>query len=219
METFPTCLDSEFIYRTSTSMELELANRQKAFRPSVCNEHFKTLSQNLQQNSVQAGHAPSGITINQNKGIIVEDVCMDDFAGCTVTSDHLTSYQTDAIEISEKFSLYNNPDNDTNATTSLTVSFADVSPAHHTINRAAFVCLSVCLSVCLFPISSEVLYRQTWWVYVGGPRILKRSNVTFIDYIIYAPASCHTSSSCFQLQSLIRHLLLDGYRTASQQCI
>ena len=28
---------------------------------------------------------------------------------------------------------------------------------HHTINRAAFVCLSVCLSVCLFPISSEVL--------------------------------------------------------------
>ena len=28
---------------------------------------------------------------------------------------------------------------------------------NHTINRAAFVCLSVCLSVCLFPISSEVL--------------------------------------------------------------
>ena len=29
---------------------------------------------------------------------------------------------------------------------------------NHTINRAAFVCLSVCLSVCLFPISSEVLW-------------------------------------------------------------
>ena len=32
---------------------------------------------------------------------------------------------------------------------------------HHTINRAAFVCLSVCLSVCLFPISSEVLDRSS----------------------------------------------------------
>ena len=29
---------------------------------------------------------------------------------------------------------------------------------NHTINRAAFVCLSVCLFVCLFPISSEVLW-------------------------------------------------------------
>ena len=45
---------------------------------------------------------------------------------------------------------------------------------YHTINRAAFVYLFVCLSGCLFvpyllrgPLTD---LRQTWWVYVGGPR-------------------------------------------------
>ena len=50
--------------------------------------------------------------------------------------------------------------------------------------------------------------RQTWWVYVGGPRICpwgvlsrKGQRVTFaFHYIIYAPASCHTAAKgafCF----------------------
>ena len=45
--------------------------------------------------------------------------------------------------------------------------------AYHTINRAAFVCLSVCLSVCFVPYLLRgplTDLRQTWWVYVGGPR-------------------------------------------------
>ena len=82
---------------------------------------------------------------------------------------------------------------------------------NHTINRAAFVCLSVCLSVCLFvpyllrgPLTD---LRQTWWVYVGGPRIALEGfffekvngstgqRVTFtFRYIIYVPASLHTAA-------------------------
>ena len=41
---------------------------------------------------------------------------------------------------------------------------------HHTIIRAAFVCLFVCLFVPLLLRGPLTDLRQTWWVYVGGPR-------------------------------------------------
>ena len=41
---------------------------------------------------------------------------------------------------------------------------------YHTINRAAFVCLSVCLFVPYLLRGPLTDLRQTWWVYVGGPR-------------------------------------------------
>ena len=41
---------------------------------------------------------------------------------------------------------------------------------YHTINRAAFVCLSVCLFVPYLLRGPLTDHRQTWWVYVGGPR-------------------------------------------------
>ena len=40
---------------------------------------------------------------------------------------------------------------------------------HHTIIRAAFVCLSVCLFVPLLLRGPMTDLRQTCWVYVGGP--------------------------------------------------
>ena len=41
---------------------------------------------------------------------------------------------------------------------------------NHAINQAAFVCLSVCLFV-PYPLRGPLTdLRQTWWVYVGGPR-------------------------------------------------
>ena len=71
---------------------------------------------------------------------------------------------------------------------------------HHTIIRAAFVCLFVCLSVCLFvplllqgPLTD---LRQTCWVYVGGPRNcpsgVNRSNVTFSEQT--TPGWDHTAA-------------------------
>ena len=77
---------------------------------------------------------------------------------------------------------------------------------HHTINRAAFVCLSVCLSVCSlspprsFDRSSPNLVGVCRWTSelplgfffekVSGST---GQRVTFtFHYIIYAPASCHT---------------------------
>ena len=69
--------------------------------------------------------------------------------------------------------------------------------------------------------------RQTWWVYVGGPRncpwgvlFRKGQRVTFtFHYIIYAPASRHTLQKApfallALLQSLIRCLLLRCISTA-----
>ena len=41
---------------------------------------------------------------------------------------------------------------------------------HHTIIRAAFVCLFVCLFVPYLLRGPLTDLRQTWWVYVGGPR-------------------------------------------------
>ena len=103
---------------------------------------------------------------------------------------------------------------------------------HHTINRAAFVCLSVCLFVPYLLRGPLTDLRQTWWVYVGGPRncpwgVLFRKgqrldgslSLSTILYMHQPHATRCNGSSCLQLQSLIRHLLLDGYRTASQQCI
>ena len=40
----------------------------------------------------------------------------------------------------------------------------------YTIIRAAFVCLSVCLFVPYLLRGPLTDLRQTWWVYVGGPR-------------------------------------------------
>ena len=45
-----------------------------------------------------------------------------------------------------------------------------VNSVHHTINRAAFVCLSVCLFVPYLLRGPLTDLRQTWWVYEGGPR-------------------------------------------------
>ena len=41
---------------------------------------------------------------------------------------------------------------------------------HHTIIQAAFVCVFVCLFVPLLLRGPLTDLRQTWWVYVGGPR-------------------------------------------------
>ena len=41
---------------------------------------------------------------------------------------------------------------------------------HHTINRTAFVCLSVCLFAPYLLRGPFTDLRQTWRVYVGGPR-------------------------------------------------
>ena len=41
---------------------------------------------------------------------------------------------------------------------------------NHTIIRAAFFCLSVCLFVPYLLRGPLTDLRQTWWVYVGGPR-------------------------------------------------
>ena len=46
----------------------------------------------------------------------------------------------------------------------------NISQTNHTINRAAFVCLSVCLFVPLLLRGPLTDLRQTWWVYVDGPR-------------------------------------------------
>ena len=46
----------------------------------------------------------------------------------------------------------------------------DLVSENHTINRAAFVCLSVCLFVPYLLRGPLTDLRQTWWVYVGGPR-------------------------------------------------
>ena len=47
---------------------------------------------------------------------------------------------------------------------------SEISGNHHTIIRAAFVCLSVCLFVPYLLRGPLTDLRQTWWVYVGGPR-------------------------------------------------
>ena len=48
--------------------------------------------------------------------------------------------------------------------------FSPIVGTNHTINRAAFVCLSVCLFVPYLLRGPLTDLRQTWWVYVGGPR-------------------------------------------------
>ena len=98
---------------------------------------------------------------------------------------------------------------------------------HHTIIRAAFLCLWVCGCVpCLFrgPLTD---LRQTWWVYVGGPRncpwgVLFRKgqrvdgSTGHFRFPLYYIGTCLTPHSCKrrllllvpQLQSLFRCLLL-----------
>ena len=75
---------------------------------------------------------------------------------------------------------------------------------HHTINRAAFVCLFVCLFVPLLLRGPLTDLRQTWWVYVGGPRNcpwgvlfwkgqrVNGSNVTFSEQT--SPGWDHTAA-------------------------
>ena len=74
--------------------------------------------------------------------------------------------------------------------------------------KSSSVCLSVCLSVVPYLLRGPLTdLRQTWWVYVGGPRncpwgvLFRKVNrstgqrVTFtFNYIIYVPASLHTAA-------------------------
>ena len=111
---------------------------------------------------------------------------------------------------------------------------------NHTINRAAFVCLSVCLFVCLSVCSlspprsfdrsspnlvgvcrwtSELPLRGSFSKRSTARRVNGSLSLSTILYMHQPHATRCNGSSCLQLQSLIRHLLLDGYRTASQQCI
>ena len=88
--------------------------------------------------------------------------------------------------------------------------------ANHTINRAAFVCLSVCLFVPYLLRGPLTDLRQTWWVHVGGPRncpwgVLFRKgqrvdgstgHFRFPLYYIYAsltPHSCKRRLCCYSI--------------------
>ena len=99
-----------------------------------------------------------------------------------------------------------------------------------------FVCLSVCLSVCsLSPPrsfdrsspnlvgvcrwTSELPLRGSFSKRSTARRVNGSLSLSTILYMRQPHATRCNGSSCLQLQSLIRHLLLDGYRTASQQCI
>ena len=112
---------------------------------------------------------------------------------------------------------------------------------HHTINRAAFVCLSVCLFVPYLLRGPLTDLRQTWWVYVGGPRKLplrgsfsKRStgrrvngslSLSTILYICQ-PHSTQLQKATLLLQHLIRlkgtFCCIDGwwvYLGGSRNCL
>ena len=103
-----------------------------------------------------------------------------------------------------------------------------------------FVCLSVCLFVCLSVCSlspprsfdrsspnlvgvcrwtSELPLRGSFSKRSTARRVNGSLSLSTILYMHQPHATRCNGSSCLQLQSLIRHLLLDGYRTASQQCI
>ena len=111
----------------------------------------------------------------------------------------------------------------------------------HSINLVSYynsssVCLFVCLSVCsLSPPrsfdgsspnlvgicrwTSELPLRGSFSKRSTARRVNGSLSLSTILYMHQPHATRCNGSSCLQLQSLIRHLLLDGYRTASQQCI
>ena len=103
---------------------------------------------------------------------------------------------------------------------------------YHTIIRAAFVCLSVCslspprsfdgsppnlVGVCRW--TSELPLRGSFSKRSTAGRVNGSLSLFTILYMHQPHATRCNGSSCLQLQSLIRHLLLDEYCTASQQCI
>ena len=102
--------------------------------------------------------------------------------------------------------------------------------------KSSSVCLFVCLSVCslspprsfdrsspnLVGVSrwtSELPLRGSFSKRSTARRVNGSLSLSTILYMHQPHATRCNGSSCLQLQSLIRHLLLDGYRTASQQCI
>ena len=102
--------------------------------------------------------------------------------------------------------------------------------------KSSSVCLFVCLSVCsLSPPrsfdrsspnlvgvcrwTSELPLRGSFSKRSTARRVNGSLSLSTILYMHQPHATRCNGSSCLQLQSLIRHLLLDGYRTASQQCI
>ena len=102
--------------------------------------------------------------------------------------------------------------------------------------KSSSVCLFVCLSVCsLSPPrsfdrsspnlvgvcrwTSELPLRGSFSKRSMARRVNGSLSLFTILYMHQPHATRCNGSSCLQLQSLIRHLLLDGYRTASQQCI
>ena len=102
--------------------------------------------------------------------------------------------------------------------------------------NSSSVCLFVCLSVCsLSPPrsfdgsspnlvgvcrwTSELPLRGSFSKRSTARRVNGSLSLSTILYMHQPHATRCNGSSCLQLQSLIRHLLLDGYCTASQQCI
>ena len=102
--------------------------------------------------------------------------------------------------------------------------------------KSSSVCLFVCLSVCsLSPPrsfdrsspnlvgvcrwTSELPLRGSFSKRSTARRVNGSLSLSTILYMHQPHATRCNGSSCLQLQSLIWHLLLDGYRTASQQCI
>ena len=102
--------------------------------------------------------------------------------------------------------------------------------------KSSSVCLFVCLSVCsLSPPrsfdrsspnlvgvcrwTSELPLRGSFSKRSTARRVNGSLSLSTILYMHQPHATRCNGSSCLQLQSLIRHLLLDGYCTASQQCI
>ena len=104
--------------------------------------------------------------------------------------------------------------------------------------NSSSVCLFVCLSVCsLSPPrsfdgsspnlvgvcrwTSELPLRGSFSKRSTARRVNGSLSLSTILYMHQPHATRCNGSSCLQLQSLIRHLLLDGYgyRTASQQCM
>ena len=101
--------------------------------------------------------------------------------------------------------------------------------------KSSNVCLFVCLFVPYLLRGPLTDLRQTWWVYVGGPRncpwgVLFRKgqrlggstgHFRFPLYYICTSLMPHAATAplACSSKSLIRHLLLDGYCTAPQQCI
>ena len=101
---------------------------------------------------------------------------------------------------------------------------------HHTIIRAAFVCVFVCLFVPYVLRGPLTDLRQTWWVYVGWPPICpwgvlfrkgqrvdgSTGHFRFPLYYIgtsLTPHSCKRHLLLGKQQSLIRRLLLSCMST------